>query len=327
MFMDAQKDFIISTKNLCKSFSLESGFFSKESKKVYAVDDVNLLIPRGSTYGLAGESGCGKSTTAKCLVKMFPVTSGQIIFKSADGQEYDVTQLKGKKLKSYREKIKYIFQDPSRSLNPRMNVLQILTDGLKHSGKKLSREQMILKAQQIIQLVGLDKRDLYRKPNEFSGGQRQRISIARALIMECEFIICDEVVSALDVSIQGQVLNLLCELRKKLNLSILFIAHDLKVTCYFCDRIGVMYRGVMVEEAPAKDFDKNCLHPYTKLLFETVDSGNQFKNVEVKTMLQKEDGCPYAHRCLMAQEICCKQKPELREISENHFVRCFFCSK
>ena len=245
---------------------------------VYAVNDVSFTIKRGETYGLVGESGCGKTTTARMLIGMYSPDSGNILYTPAilkDGSEcsteslqpLNISSLKGKSLKTYREKVKYIFQDPAKSLNPRMSVYNVLTTGLRFSsmwkGEKDARE----KAVKIIEEVGLSAEDLEKRPAEFSGGQRQRISIARALIMDPDFIICDEVVSALDVSIQAQILNLLSKIRRERNLSMLFITHDLKVACYFCDRIGVMYKGSLLEESSAADIYKTAQNEYTKKLF------------------------------------------------------------
>ncbi len=287
---------ILEVKNLKKSFSLEAGFFAKNKKKVYAVNDVSFGIERGKTYGLVGESGCGKTTTARLIVGMYKADSGEINTNAS--------------------LIKYIFQDPSRSLNPRMTVYSILTAAYRHSkkwpGVKIAREE----AGKLMEEVGLDPSDLNRRPSEFSGGQRQRISIARGLIMKPEILICDEVVSALDVSVQGQILNLLQDLRSSRNLSFLFIAHDLRVSCYFCDTIGVMYSGMLVEEAPAADLYKTALHPYTKLLF-----GGLISN-EVKTVLEEVKGCPFAHRCPHADDVCLSRTPSWKLVSENHKVRC-----
>ncbi len=317
-------DTILSLRHVSKNFNLDSGFFAKQDKKVYAVNDLSFEIKRGQTYGLVGESGCGKSTTAKMIVGMYPVTQGNIIYKNSTGTETDISHLRKKDLKLYREKVKYIFQDPSRSLNPRMNVFNILNCAYKYSSCYPGKIEARKEAEKIIEMTGLDKKDLERYPSEFSGGQRQRISIARALIMKPDFIVCDEVVSALDVSIQGQILNLLDDLRKKLNLTIIFIAHDLKITQWFCDKIAVMYRGMIVEENDAKDFSKNALHPYSKLLFNEDDFKNQ-NNGEVKSVLEKENSCPFAHRCPLCQKKCLEELPLLTERNSGHKVRCFFC--
>lgn len=309
---------ILQVSHLTKQFNLEAGFFARNNKTVYAVNDVTFDIEKGKTYGIVGESGCGKTTTARLIIQMYKQTSGQIQF---NGQE--VSSLNKKQLRSFREKVKYIFQDPARSLNPRMTVFDVMTAGLRYSSLWEGKEKARLLAEKIIQEVGLSPEDLNRRPSEFSGGQRQRISIARGLIMNPELLICDEVVSALDVSIQGQIINLLQDLRKSRNLSFIFITHDLKVACYFCDTIGVMYRGVMVEEAPAATLYKDALHPYTKLLFEGAQGKLSTSNVEVKTTLEKENCCPFAYRCPKATDQCRSQLPEFRDAGEGHKVRCF----
>ncbi|WP_369680406.1 ABC transporter ATP-binding protein [Treponema berlinense] len=335
---DKVSDTVLEIKSLTKKFSLESGFFARKDRFVYALNDVSFEIERGKTYGLVGESGCGKSTTAKILAGMYRPDSGKIIFNGkilscgtggtggtvgSEGTEGSIGSASG--TSSDFSKIKYIFQDPARSLNPRMTVFSILTDGLKHSKKGIKKEELRTLAGQIMEEVGLDRADLDRRPSEFSGGQRQRISIARGLLMEPELLICDEVVSALDVSIQGQILNLLQDIRSKRNLTILFIAHDLRVSCYFCDRIGVMYRGVLVEEGRASDFYKTAMHPYSKLLFAGSEGGKEASKAEgeVKTSLSGVPCCPFAHRCPKKTEKCLEKLPDWTTLEAGHKVRCF----
>lgn len=320
---------ILQADSLTKQFALEAGFFAKKDKQVFAVNGISLAIERGKTYGLVGESGCGKTTTARLLVRMYQADEGSVRFFGGD-EAVELGSLNKRELSSYREKVKYIFQDPSRSLNPRMSVYQILSSPLKYSSQWRLKSRSAFKAQardkaaQILQEIGLDAADLDRKPSEFSGGQRQRISIARGLILEPDVLICDEVVSALDVSVQAQILNLLQDLRERRGLSFLFIAHDLKVSCYFCDTIGVMYRGMIVEEAAAQDLYKEALHPYTKTLFAgALGNFAAQKTGEMKTLLESPSSCPFAHRCPVAKPACFDQIPDLVAVAAGHKIRCF----
>jgi oligopeptide/dipeptide ABC transporter ATP-binding protein len=346
---------VLSVTDLRKRFNLEAGFFAPLGKFVYAVNGLSFTIGENESYGLVGESGCGKTTAARLLVRMYESSGGSILYRGTT----DVGTLDKKGLARYREKVKYVFQDPARSLDPRMSVFDVLTSGKRWSsasgnpsvfwrGKKEERSA----AGAILAEVGLSPADLERRPAEFSGGQRQRISIARGLFMEPELLICDEVVSALDVSIQGQILNLLMDIRNRRGLSFLFIAHDLKVASWFCDRIGVMYRGELMEEAPAADLYKSARHPYTRLLFSSAagsggksgagsSAGSGAENTaetaplagtaaipdvlkgEVRTALAETKGCAFAERCPLAQERCIEEKPEFREQSQDHRVRCF----
>jgi oligopeptide/dipeptide ABC transporter ATP-binding protein len=322
---------ILEVRNLRKRFNLEAGFFARFGRFVYAVNDVSFSIGENATYGLVGESGCGKTTTARMLVRMYEPDSGAILFREKE----DVLAYGSRSLKAYREKVKYVFQDPARSLNPRMSVFDVLTSGYRYSplwpGRKAARQE----AGAILEETGLSFADLDRRPAEFSGGQRQRISIARGLIMGPDLLICDEVVSALDVSIQGQILNLLQDIRERRKLSFLFIAHDLKVAGYFCDRIGVMYRGELMEEADARDLYRQALHPYTKLLYSSVarigrDLGgastgghSAVPSGEIGASNVSIEGCAFAPRCPIADGLCRSERPELRDAGSGHRVRCF----
>ncbi|MDR0644256.1 MAG: ABC transporter ATP-binding protein [Treponema sp.] len=319
---------VITVKNVSKRFNLEAGFFARFGRFVYAANDVSFSIGKNESYGLVGESGCGKTTTARLLIRMYESDGGAIVFNDT----IDVRHLKFTDLKEYREKVKYVFQDPARSLNPRMTVYEALVSGYRFSSRWPGRKRARDEAAAILEEVGLSEADLERRPAEFSGGQRQRISIARGLLMEPELLICDEVASALDVSIQGQILNLLMEIKSRRSLSFLFIAHDLKVASYFCDRIGVMYRGEIMEEAPAENLYLNARHPYTKLLFSAASRGplDSAKATpagsaplgEVKTVTEKTAGCAFAERCPVAEERCRRERPPLRETGAGGYAHC-----
>ncbi|MDR0601666.1 MAG: ABC transporter ATP-binding protein [Treponema sp.] len=328
---------VITVSNLRKRFNLEAGFFARFGRFVNAVRDVSFSIDRNESYGLVGESGCGKTTTARLIVRMYECDGGSIFFRDT----VDVSALKKKELKKYREKVKYVFQDPARSLNPRMSIYEVLVSGYRWSpgaaegeGKrarphtraweKRAREE----AGAILQEVGLSREDLEKRPAEFSGGQRQRISIARGLLMKPDLLVCDEVVSALDVSIQGQILNLLLDIRERRDLSFLFIAHDLRVACHFCDRIGVMYRGELMEEAPAADLWKTGSHPYTRLLFSSAPGmsaggGEKGAGAREGETGGDEERCAFAGRCPIASKECLGSRPPMREMGGGHKIRCF----
>jgi len=338
-------DTLIAVNDLRKRFNLEAGFFAQLGRYVYAVNGLSFTIGENESYGLAGESGCGKTTAARLLVRMYDYEGGTIRYRGDD-----IGTFAKKELAKYRQKIKYVFQDPSRSLNPRMSVYDVLVSGRRWAGgARIEEKQLKKEAAAILEEVNLSAADLDRRPAEFSGGQRQRISIARGLLAEPELLICDEVVSALDVSIQAQILNLLMDIRRRRNLSFLFIAHDLKVACWFCDRIGIMYRGELMEEAPAADLYRMAAHPYTQLLFSSIlnrenavpsestaeaaaetagsamtaqTAGTMLKG-EVRTVLEEIQGCSFADRCPQAEEHCFQKKPELREIEPGRKLRCF----
>ena len=323
-----EKDIILKIENLYKDFNLEAGFFSKKEKTIYAVNNLSLSLKRGTTYGIVGESGCGKTTTARLIIQMYKATSGNIFFKSKDSETVlDVSSLNKKDLKLYREKVKYIFQDPARSLNPRTNIFDIITAGIRYSSKWIDKKTAYESAVKIIEEVGLSEADLLKRPTEFSGGQRQRISIARGLIMNPELLICDEVVSALDVSVQSQIINLLLELKEKYNITILFISHDLSVVSYISDRVGVMYGGMLMEEAAADKIMTEHCHPYTKLLYSSVVKSSRNSELEraeneVANLVVQVSGCPFANRCPMADNYCRENIPQMKEKSPGHRVAC-----
>ncbi|MCL2764967.1 MAG: ABC transporter ATP-binding protein [Treponema sp.] len=322
---------LLTVSHLYKRFNLEAGFFARFGRFVNAVNDISFSIGRNEAYGLVGESGCGKTTTARMLVRMYEADSGEILFQQKD-ETISVCALKKDALGSYREKVRYIFQDPARSLNPRMSVYEVLVSGCRRPLRRrgVNEKSLREKAASILEEVGLQESDLEKRPSEFSGGQRQRISIARALLMEPEVLICDEVVSALDVSIQGQILNLLLDIREKRDISFLFIAHDLKVACYFCDRIGVMYKGELMEEARASDLYSKAMHPYTKLLFSSAagipdtNKRNELIKNESQGISLHDTSCSFAPRCPQAAERCFCEHPALTNIeSSGHSIRCF----
>jgi oligopeptide/dipeptide ABC transporter ATP-binding protein len=319
---------LLTVNNLYKRFNLEAGFFARFGRFVNAVNDISFSIGKNEAYGLVGESGCGKTTTARRLVRRHEPDAAKILFNDGDKSDgVDAGSLKKDALQAYREKVRYVFQDPARSLNPRMSVYEVLVSGCRKPLRKkgIKEKELREKAAAILEEVGLQAADMEKRPSEFSGGQRQRISIARALLMEPELLICDEVVSALDVSIQGQILNLLLDIRKKRNISFLFIAHDLKIACYFCDRIGVMYKGEMMEEAPAADLYKEGIHPYTKLLFSSASGLKNDKDAACvpKAGSEQTAGCSFAPRCTQATERCLCEKPPLKILKPDHLIRCF----
>lgn len=305
--------------DLCQYFHIARG------KVLKAVDHVNFTIYKGETLGLVGESGCGKSTTGRCLVKLYKPESGTITYKGRDIFSYNREEER-----AFRKNVQMIFQNPHSSLNPRMTVKDIVGAGMKLHG--LATDQDVdEKVEAILKRVGLNRDHMSRFPHEFSGGQKQRIGIARALAVEPEFIICDEPISALDVSIQAQVLNMLKELQEDMGLTYLFIAHDLSVVKYISDRVIVMYLGTMVEFADAQELYANPLHPYTKVLLSSIPVADPktarertriMVKGEIPSPVNPKDCCRFAERCPYATEACRTSLPELREIKEGHFVAC-----
>lgn len=311
-------------QNLTKHFEIRPKLFSHERKVVHAVDDVSFNIRKGETFGLVGESGCGKSTLSRTLLRLEKATSGQVFYQGKNIMDMAPTELR-----KHRQKMRMVFQQPYDSLNPRQNVLDIVSAPLKiHTQlKNREREEEVLR---LMDLVGLSRNYINRFPHEFSGGQRQRIGIARAMAANPEFIVCDEPVSALDVSIQSQILNLLNSLQEEFDLTYLFISHNLAVVRHMSDRIGVMYLGKLVEVAPQDRLYNKPLHPYTKMLFSAVPEiklknpgGYQPIIGELPNPINPPPGCRFCGRCPYEMAVCSKKEPELREVEPNHFVSCF----
>ena len=321
--------------NFTKFFPLKkASLFSKEGLFVRANEDINLEIYEGETLGLVGESGCGKSTLGRTLLQLYPLTKGQILYFGdpdfPDG--IDLGTLNRDQMRKYRKDLQIIFQDPYSSLNPRMTVGQIISEGLKANGLiEKNNEESQKYILDVMEKCGLAPYFVHRYPHQFSGGQRQRIGIARAVALNPKFIVADEPVSALDVSIQSQVINLLLDLKEKQNLTYLFISHDLSVIKYISDRVGVMYLGNLVELASTEDLFKDRLHPYTEALLSAIPTTDLREKVEIKILegdmpspINPPSGCKFHTRCQFAQERCTVDVPELREIKPNHTVACHF---
>ncbi len=322
----SSSDVILEATSLCKHFSVHN-FFGRTKQVVRAVDGIDLSIRRGETFGLVGESGCGKSTLGRTLIRMYEPTSGKIVF---DGR--DITGAHGKELVDIHRKMQIIFQDPYMSLDPHMNVRQIIAEPMS-VGAKLSGDEVDERVAELLVSVGMRPDDMYKFAYEFSGGQRQRVGIARALSVRPEFILCDEPISALDVSIQAQVVNMLEDLQQEMGLTYLFVAHDLSMVRHISTRIGVMYLGRLVEVAPADELYENPLHPYTRALLSAAPIpdpklARATKRIvlegELPSPLHVPSGCRFHTRCPQcAAGGACKQvEPQLREVTPGHFVAC-----
>jgi oligopeptide transport system ATP-binding protein len=322
---------LLSVGNLVKHFPITRGIiFQKQVAAVHAVDDVSFNIRRGETLGLVGESGCGKSTTGRTILQLYRPTSGSVVF---DG--VDLVALKGEDLRKMRKKMQMIFQDPYASLNPRMTVGEIIGEPLVVH-KVANQKEITERSEQLLELVGLNPAFSNRYPHEFSGGQRQRIGVARALSLQPSFIICDEPISALDVSIQAQVVNLLEDLQSQFNLTYLFVAHDLSMVRHISDRVAVMYLGVIVELASRDEVYYKPLHPYTQALLSAVPIPDPVADAKRKrTILQGDvpspvnppSGCRFRTRCPIAEPQCAESRPEFRELKPDHFVACHFAER
>jgi len=314
---------LMEVQDLCKYFTVETNLLGRSVSVLKAVDGVSFSIDKGEAFGLVGESGCGKTTLGKILVNLYSPTNGKILF---EGKE--LTALNEKQRRSYCKDIQMIFQDPYASLNPRMTIGDIIAEPIiiNHLLPKSEVEERVI---YLLNCVGLARHQRNRYPHEFSGGQRQRVGIARALAVEPKLIVCDEPVSALDVSIQAQVLNLLSDLKSEFRLTYLFIAHSLNVVKHISDRVGVMYLGQLVEIAPKRELYANPLHPYTQALLSAIPNINPenkkeriILNGDVPSPINPPVGCRFCSRCFKAFEPCKLNAPVLKEISPNHWVSC-----
>ena len=318
---------ILEVKGLRKSYPISEGILARRMvAEVKAVDGIDLTIRRGETLGLVGESGCGKTTTGRCILLLERPTAGEILYDSVD-----LGKLTHRQLQALRPRFQVIFQDPYSSLNPRMKVGQIIAEPMKVHAIEPNASRRAARVRELLSICGLNPNFVDRYPHEMSGGQRQRIGIARALALAPEFIICDEAVSALDVSIQAQIVNLLEDLRERFRLTYLFIAHDLSVVRHLCQRVAVMYLGRIVELADCDELFDNPLHPYTRVLLDavpvpdpTIEAGRKFRPVkgEVPSPINPPSGCVFHPRCPIAVEGCSRIRPQLREIRPSHWVAC-----
>ena len=313
----------LEVKNLCQHFVVGKSFFGKPNAWLKAVDNVSFKLEKGKTLGIVGESGCGKTTMGRTILRLYDITSGDVWFK---GEK--VSALPNREFEKYRPKMQMIFQDPYASLSPRLTVGEIIGEAARHHGlvdKKGFYDYVI----DVMKSCGLQPHYFERYPHEFSGGQRQRICIARALALKPELVICDEPVSALDVSIQAQIINMLIELKKSMGLTYVFISHDLSVVKHISDEVGVMYLGSLVEYGSKADIFNNTLHPYTKALFSAVPVPNVHVKMEriilkgdIPSPVNPPSGCKFHTRCDSCMEVCEKVVPEYQEVTEGHFCAC-----
>ncbi|HEU4389706.1 MAG TPA: dipeptide ABC transporter ATP-binding protein [Blastocatellia bacterium] len=321
--MDVTSQPLIEVRNLTKHFPAGAGLFGAGQSTVKAVDDVSFSIMPGETFGLVGESGCGKSTTGRCILRLIEPTSGEVRFEGRD-----LLGLRPDELRRDRREMQIIFQDPYASLNPRMRVGEIIEEPLviHHIGDRRTRRERV---SELLNVVGLAPDHATRYPHEFSGGQRQRVGIARALALNPKFIVCDEPVSALDVSVQAQVVNLLADLQEKLGLTYLFISHGLAVVEHISTTVGIMYLGKLVELAGSEELFRNPIHPYTRALLSsipTADPDARLERIQLKgeipTALNPPSGCRFRTRCPLAEPRCAESEPPLIETKPGHFVAC-----
>lgn len=325
---------LLEVRNLKKHFPIEKGFLRTVQGHVRAVDGVSFIIREGETFGLVGESGSGKTTLGRCIVRAIEPTSGQVLFRMPDGDEVDIAAMDRRDLRDVRQHFHMIFQDPYSSLDPRMSVLDIIAEPIRNNKLLNDSREIQDRVRELMDVVGLDIQHLNRYPHAFSGGQRQRIGIARSLAPNPRLIVCDEAVSALDVSIQAQILNLLKDLQEEFDLTFLFIAHDLSVVEYISDRVGVMYVGKLVEMADTESLFSDPKHPYTEALLSavpTTDPEIKMDRIilpgEVANPADPPSGCYFHPRCRYAQEICSRETPKWSEVAPGHFAACHFAEE
>jgi oligopeptide transport system ATP-binding protein len=328
--MSANNDILLHVENLVMHFPIYRGVIRRQIGAVHAIDGISFDVRRGETLGLVGESGCGKTTTGRTILQLYKPTSGQVYYNGID-----LVALKREEMRHMRREMQMIFQDPYASLNPRMTVKDIIAEPLvahnAASGKEIQE-----RVEQLLELVKMNPSFANRYPHEFSGGQRQRIGVARALALQPSFIVCDEPISALDVSIQAQVINLLEELQERLNLTYLFIAHDLSVVRHISSRVAVMYLGIFVELASRNDLYIKPLHPYTRALLSAVPIPDPVADAQRQRVILEGDvpspvnppsGCRFRTRCPIAEAFCAEKTPDFHEIKPGHFVACHFADR
>jgi len=331
----SENNVLLRVNDLKMHFPIRRGFFNRVVGHVKAVDGINFFIREGETLGLVGESGCGKTTTGRCIVRAYDPTDGEIRYLDRDGNHIDLAKMQEDELKPYRRQIRMIFQDPYSSLNPRMTLLQIVGEPLT-TNNVASGQELQDRVAELLRQVGLRPEFMQRYPHAFSGGQRQRIGVARALALEPRLMLCDEPVSALDVSVRAQILNLLQDLQDQYDLTYLFVAHDLSVVEYIADRVAVMYVGKLVEMASTEALYKNPQHPYTEALLSAVPKPDpRLRSLGKRIILEGDvadpanppGGCYFHPRCRYSQPICSREEPPLRDVGDDHYVACHFAEE
>ena len=325
--MNPENPILLEVENLKKYFPIQRGLFKRVVGHVKAVDGVSFFIRQGETLGLVGESGCGKTTVGRLILRATEPTEGQVRFRR-DGNLVELTKINRQGMKPFRREMQIIFQDPFSSLNPRMTVMEIIAEPLRIHGV-MQGDELKVRVRELLECVGMRVQHMNRYPYAFSGGQRQRIGVARALALNPKFIVCDEPVSALDVSIQAQVLNMLHDLQKELGLTYLFISHDLSVVEHISDRVAVMYLGGLVELSPSEELYANPRHPYTEALLSAVPSSDPDYLInriilpgDVPSPSNPPSGCKFHPRCRYAKDICSQEAPAWREVSPDHWTAC-----